>query len=260
MRKPLQLLSFTAALLYSCTQVLAQGIEIDELLQDTAPEWNVKIGAAWPGKISKYRFGDYAVADSKQGMATSTYTQKPFSRKASSRAEVAFTFALSNGENDSVFVRAASRSSMEELRASQIFEWLSIGEEGLQSATDYFEARMSLDNGAPPGWLLLLVRSWREDYGEEIISEMSNGEQTIQIVPVSSPSNGKGSRNITAMGYEFFSKGESLAAVQYYGGGAFGLNKNKVWLRPDLGAELRLVLAGAMTALMEYELQQGFFN
>ena len=248
-------LVFVALLLWGVT-AKAQGIEINQDLKASAPEWKVKIGTAWGGKISKYRFGEYAVVDSKQGMAVSTHNQKLFSGKASSSAEVEFSFVLCNREIDSVFVRAASRSSIEELHSTQIFEWLSIGDERLQSATDYFEARLSLERPEDTSWLLLLVKSWQENSGEEIISEMSNGKQTIQIVPVRSSEKGEGARKIPALGFEFISNAQALAAVQYYGGGAFGLNKNKVWLRPDLDSELKLVLAGAMTALMEYKLQQ----
>jgi hypothetical protein len=232
----------------------AQGIEINQELRAQAPEWKVKIGTAWPGKITNFRFGEYAVVQSKQGASKSSYNQKPFTRNASSSAELEFSFTLCNSTKDSVFVSAASRTNLEERKAALEFEWLSVGESGILSESDYFEVRFGLENGEKTDWLMLLVRSWREGQ-EKVITEMSDGERTIQIVPVRSSSDD--ARKIPALGFEFELNGEAIAAVQYYGGGMLGLNKNKVWLRPDLDPELKLVLSGAMTALMDYKLQRG---
>lgn len=43
--------------------------------------------------------------------------------------------------------------------------------------------------------------------------------------------------------------------VQYYAGGALGLNKNVVYLRRDIDPQMKLLLASAMTAIMQYKLE-----
>jgi hypothetical protein len=53
------------------------------------------------------------------------------------------------------------------------------------------------------------------------------------------------------LGYEFIENGQSLCALQYYGGGAFGMNKNIIWIRRNLEARMKLILAAAMTAVLQ---------
>ena len=61
--------------------------------------------------------------------------------------------------------------------------------------------------------------------------------------------------DLPARGFEFWEAGQSLGAVQYYAGGVSGLNKNVVYLRRDLDPQMKLLLASAMTAIMEYKLE-----
>ena len=53
------------------------------------------------------------------------------------------------------------------------------------------------------------------------------------------------------MGYEFTEAGKPLSAVQYYGGGLLGMNKIFVWLHPNNDDQTKLILAGAMTAILQ---------
>jgi hypothetical protein len=39
--------------------------------------------------------------------------------------------------------------------------------------------------------------------------------------------------------------------VQYFGGGAFGFNKNIVWIKSELEPRMKLILSAAMTSLMQ---------
>lgn len=64
--------------------------------------------------------------------------------------------------------------------------------------------------------------------------------------------------DLPARGYEFWETEQSLGAVQYYAGGALGLNKNVVYLRRDIDPQMKLLLASAMTAIMEYKLEALF--
>lgn len=64
--------------------------------------------------------------------------------------------------------------------------------------------------------------------------------------------------DLPARGFEFWEAGQSVGAVQYYAGGALGLNKNVVYLRRDIDPQLKVLLASAMTAIMEYKLEALF--
>ena len=80
---------------------------------------------------------------------------------------------------------------------------------------------------------------------------LRNAEQIINIISISSNKNGNDSRMLPALGYEFVENGQSLCAMQYYGGGAMGYNKNIVWLKSGLEPRMKLILAAARTSLMQ---------
>jgi len=42
-----------------------------------------------------------------------------------------------------------------------------------------------------------------------------------------------------------------LGAVQFYGGGIAGLNKNIIWIHRGLETKMKLMLAAAMTAVLQ---------
>jgi hypothetical protein len=78
-------------------------------------------------------------------------------------------------------------------------------------------------------------------------------EHEIQIVPTSSNLDNSDKRAIPAMGYEFYENGQALAAAQYHGGGLMGMNKNIVWIRNDLDPNTELILAAAITAILQHQ-------
>ena len=58
-------------------------------------------------------------------------------------------------------------------------------------------------------------------------------------------------RVMSALGYEFIENGQSLGALQYFGGGMLGVNKKVMWMHKALDAKIKLLLAAAMTAVMQ---------
>ena len=83
---------------------------------------------------------------------------------------------------------------------------------------------------------------------------LTNGERLIKIVSTNSNLHGEDNRSIPAYGYEFFEKDKVLCAMQYYGGGVLGYNKNLVWIRSTLDQKMKLALAAAMTSLFQKEM------
>jgi hypothetical protein len=84
---------------------------------------------------------------------------------------------------------------------------------------------------------------------------LTNATRKIDILPVTSNKNGEDKRSMPALGYEFVESGKSLAAVQYYGGGMLGMNKNIVWLQKDLDETMKLVMAAAATAILQVSVE-----
>lgn len=73
----------------------------------------------------------------------------------------------------------------------------------------------------------------------------------ISIYPASSNKKGDDTRSLPAFGYEFIEKEKAVSCLPYYGGSVLGMNKNIIWLRNNLYAKLKLVLAAAMTAMLQ---------
>ena len=71
------------------------------------------------------------------------------------------------------------------------------------------------------------------------------------VTPTSSNKNGSDTRSLPALGYEFIENDQSLSALQYYGGGAFGLNKNIIWINKSVDEKMKLILAAAGTAILQ---------
>ena len=91
---------------------------------------------------------------------------------------------------------------------------------------------------------------------------LTHGDRQIVVVPAFSekltghPSVGSAFKMHLvppAMGYEFVEDGRSLCAVEYFSSGLAGSAKNTVWMDRNAEPRLRLVLAAAMTAVLQLQ-------
>ena len=82
MAKYLLSIFFLGSLLIGTHHSVAQNknLEISDTLAANSEKLKVKMGTQWMGKIWKFKFGDYAVTDSKSGWVTTT-TNKKFKRQ-----------------------------------------------------------------------------------------------------------------------------------------------------------------------------------
>lgn len=83
---------------------------------------------------------------------------------------------------------------------------------------------------------------------------LTNGSREISLMTVTSNRYGNDPRSLPATGYEFVEGDQAIGALQYYGGGLWGTNKYIVWMHQDLDADMQLLLATAMTAVMEAQI------
>jgi hypothetical protein len=84
---------------------------------------------------------------------------------------------------------------------------------------------------------------------------LTNGKRRIVISPASSKTHGRLGVLGSAAGYEFIENGQSLCALQYFGG-KFG-NTTLVWMLRSLDARTKLMLAAAMTAVLQMKSMEG---
>ena len=228
-----------------------KNIVLSDSLAANAEQLNVKMGTQWMGKIWKFRFGDYAVVSSNMGWTTTTTKGNFFNTKTESKSTQKFSFVLSNKTIDSARVNAANNIMVQSLKEIELFPHFSWGSNELLQESRNFTAFISLNGDTSETWALFMNVARGGNMEDNYEAFLTNGERKIFLSPASSNKNGGDTRSLPALGYEFFENGQSLCALQYYGGGAFGMNKNIIWICRNLEAKMKLILASAMTAVLQ---------
>ena len=226
-------------------------IILSDSLAGNAKKMNVKMGTQWMGKIWKFRFGDYAVVSSKMGWTTTTTKGNLFNTKTENKSTEKFSFALVNKTNDSAKVNAANNIVVQSLHEIEIFTHFSWGSNELLQESRNFSAFITINGDTSETWALFMNVTRGSNTEGNYEAFLTNGERKIFLSPASSNKNGGDTRSLPALGYEFIENGQSLSALQYYGGGLLGMNKNIVWMRNTSDEKMKLILAAAMTAVLQ---------
>jgi hypothetical protein len=230
-----------------------EAIIIDEGMRANANVLNVKMGVRMPGKIWKFKFGEYAVVSGKMGLTTTTTEGWFFSPVERSRTTQKFSFVIKGAGPETANVNAAQNVESEALQDVELKPGVSIRVEAIAGANDNLVASITIDGNTGESWILLLgvmrsVAGIREDTQVCILTDRT---REIVLKPATSDKGDMKSRGLPARGYEFFETGRSLGALQYYGGGLFGANKNVIYMRRDLDPKTKLLLAASMTAILQ---------
>ena len=231
-----------------------KNIVIGSELATNAEMLKVKLGMAKPGKTWNFQFGDYAVRSSKMGptVSNSEYAGLGDTTRGSSRNE--FGFVLGSKTSVSAELNAAFRGATA-TRTSRKLPDVILDRDEVKKNTYVFAAEITISNDNEEVWDLMLEYAEGTRVAAQDEGLLTNGSRSFAIVPASSATGGKDTRTFPALGYEFLEDGVSIAAVQYFGGGAFGFNKNIIWLGADLDADMKLVLAAAMAAILQVKVR-----
>lgn len=246
------LLLFTAF-----AQAQGKDLIISKELVENSEMLKVKMGAQWMGKIWKFKFGDYAVVDSKMGWNKVKTKSNLLNTKSEVNSDQKFSFLLTNKTNDSATVNAVKNISVEQLQSFELFPNFYWGSDELLKDSRKFSAFISTTSNQEETWVLVMKTTQGSEVAYENEAFLTNGERLITIIAVSSKKDTKNrselgaTLNLPAMGYEFIENDQSLCAMQYYGGGALGMNKNIIWLKSDLDPRMKLIYAAAMTAILQ---------
>lgn len=243
-----------ARLALLCIPVISfaqKDIVISDSLAANSEKMNVKMGGQGFGKMWKMRFGDYGVVSSKAAWTSTSTRSNFFNSKTESRSVTKFSFVLTNKSNDSAKVNAANNIETQSLHEIEILPHFSWGNNELQKESRIFSAFIDINSDTADTWALLMNISRGSNTASTYTAVLTNGDRTIVIDPASSNKNGTDSRAIPAMGYEFLENGKPVAALQFYGGGALGLNKNAIWIHTHLDSKMKLILAAATTAILQ---------
>jgi hypothetical protein len=231
-------------------------LPIDEDLRANADVLKVSMRVQKPNSIWDFKFGEYAVVSSKFGVTETTKTHKLFSLIEHSRTKQKFSFVMQGAGPATAKVKAAQKVEADAFRDIEVSPGVYVGVEPSSGVTDNLVALIAIDGEAPSQWTLLLNVS-RGSAGLAVQSEASwltDGTREILVTPLTSAGPSKNAFDLPARGYQFSDEGKAIGAVQYYAGGALGLFKNVVYLRRDIEPQTKLLLAAAMTAIMQVKL------
>ena len=233
--------------------IQAQNIIIDDDLASHSKPLKVKFGTQGFGKIAKWKFGEYAVVESKNGWNRTKYRSNFFNTKTDVKSSHKFSFTLCNAIPDSAFVNAASDIEIKTIRGFELFDGFTIGNDVLLSENQNFTATIAINSDTSDIWYLIMNSEVGSESADTVTSVLLGKENEILIFPASSNINNSDKRMFPALGFELYENDQACAAVQYYGGGAFGANKNIVWLRDDLDNRRKLIVAAALTTIMQHQ-------
>ena len=226
-------------------------IIISDTLSANSERLPVKMGVQWMGKMWKFRFGDYAVVSSKMGWTTSSSKSNLFNTKTETKSREKFSFIMTGRSNDSAVVNAANNLEIQSMQEIEILPHIYSGNNEVLKQARNFSAFITINNDSAYTWALLM-NVIRTSVNENSYNAfITDGERKIVITPATSNKNGTDSRKMPALGYEFYENGTSIGAVQYYGGGMLGMNKNIVWIGKNLDDKTKLLLAAASTAILQ---------
>lgn len=233
------------------TNAQKKGIIISENLVANSKPLKVKMGAQKMGKIWSFKFGDYAVTDSKNGWTTTTSKSNLFNTKTESKSTEKFAFTLTSKTGDYAKVNAANNIEIKTLQETELFAGFYIGDDEVLLDSRNFTAFINLNQDTTEIWILYMNVTTGNTVDNGGTAFLTNGERKIFIISTDSNKNGTDSRTFPALGYEFFENEQPVCALQYFGGGAFGMNKNIVWIHDNLNSEMKLILAAAMTSVLQ---------
>lgn len=229
-----------------------KNIVISDELSANSDMLNVKMGSQKFGRIWNFRFGEYAVVKSKLGWTITKSKGNFWGTKSASTTSEKFSFILCNQKNDSAIVNAANKivaQSLNEIEILPNFHW---GTNELVKGENLFSAQIIVNRDTINNWAIFIKKTEGSQTGSGFLAFLTNGQRDIKIYPASSNKDTE-NRMLPARGYEFVENGQAISALQYLGSGALGLNKSIVWLSKNLDEQMKLILAAAMTAVLQVE-------
>lgn len=241
---------------------------ISDSLRSRADELPVKFKAI-SVSVVKLKFGEYSVGQTKMGWEKSTEKSKIFSRGVESSSSQMFSFELLGPMTDVAQVNAVTKVETKTLRewvyfsyTRNNFQFESSEDEELLLQANSFTALLTINKDTTDIWTLIMTSFMGSKVNDQYkrVAILTNGIRKIDIVPVTSNENGEDKRMMPACGYEFRENEKALAALQFYGGGMFGDNKNIIWLPREEDPKMKLLLASALTTVLEHKLNNPGFS
>ena len=228
-----------------------QNIALDDSLAAHAEMYKVKTKPGGMGKVMKISFGGYNITSSKSGWTKTNTRANLLETKKQRTSSHKFSFVLSHSSGIAASVNAETYRLENWTEPMEMFPNFYVGEYKMILDSSNFTSYIMLHQDTANTWALFMILSGgsQTEYTRQAI--LTNGTREIFLMTVTSNRYGNDPRSLPATGYEFVEGDQAIGALQYYGGGLWGMNKFIVWLYQDLDTDTKLLLAAAMTAVME---------
>jgi hypothetical protein len=231
-------------------------IVIDKDLAASVDVLPVSVAAQKTFKVADFRFGEYIVVSSKLGMAKG-HTIEWINPLQHDENEQKFSFVMKGVGAETASVTAVQRFESGPLKRYEVLQGVSVGVDSLSGAKDSLVASIKLDGESAATWKLQLnvQRNVAGASEKARASSLTDGTRAIEIRNVSSRTPDGSEQAMPARGYEFREGDRAIAALQYFGGDYPTSKKHLVvYLRSDLDPRAKLLLASAMTAILQSKL------
>ena len=252
---------------------------VDADLRSHADRWEVLERNVGAGKIHDFQFGDYATVSGEIGARTGKTTRTHLALEKYRRVVTSYSFVLKGADANTASVQATQTAEVTWHTLLEFFPGLYIGPTGggveyssnseedeeddcwesdeecfddddgqkrvKSSIDEQLVATIVLDDSAPASWQLSLDANRSGVlFGLEVRSgSLSDGNRLIAITPSTVPERTDGGPTWV---YRFVEGGTALAALEFA-----DRTQSVVWMRRELPEETRLMLAAAMTAILQ---------
>ncbi|MBJ6117810.1 hypothetical protein JAO76_06390 [Pontibacter sp. BT310] len=227
-------LLFTAiAGVFSITACTLPRMALESSFQQEAEELPIE-GRKFYKPNGKFSIGSYQVADVKRGWRNSSRSSLFIYENV--EASQRYQLSVQDSAGQKWYIYAAADLQKKSLNVDG---WKFKLAPNLEYYASYFTSPES------HAWRFITADPGHPMDREDFMGQLSNGETTFTVKPVY---NFEGSNLPVSeiIGYEFLLENEAQAAVQV-------LNGAKVWMKPELTPDTRMVLASAMASLLLYE-------
>jgi hypothetical protein len=250
---------------------------IDADLRAHADRWEVLERNVGAGKIHEFQFGEYATVAGEISAHAGKTTRTHLALKKLRRVVTSYSFVLKGAGASTASAQATHTAEVTWHTLLEFFPGLYIGPAGggveyssdpeededcwededdcwegdeghrrVKSAIDeQLVATLVVDGAAPASWQLALNANRSGVLAELVVrsASLSDGNRMIAITPSTTFERADGGPTWT---YRFVEGGTTLAALEFA-----DRTKSVVWMRRELPEDTRLMLAAAITAILQ---------
>jgi hypothetical protein len=231
-------------------------MKLNDSLKASAESFPVKMRG---GSMLKYDFGVYKTIKAKPGLEKSTTKSKLFSAMEETESKQKASIVMTGNGNDTVITNISINVKSKEVREHVIS--ISKGRVAWEKEEDPSTVQQNRNlvavittNRDTMTWNLIYIAQLNTQGSQTSNTScvLTDGNKTIEIRNVTVWDNGKSPTFYSTIGFEFYSDGIAIGAVQ---NPADTFQKKFVWLQKDLDEKMKLILAGAFSALLSFTAQ-----